>query len=196
MVHETEKQRWERNFEDLLRELRVAQTGVQILFTFLLALPFTSRFDAMTGPQRIVHLVALLATACGTAAVIAPVAMHRALFRRGRKPALVRFTHRASIIALGCMLTAMVASVLLVAGFVLSPPAASILTVVTTGWPLFLWALLPLSRRGTAPDRELSAHEVAVRINQSCKEPIPLSRRRHSGLRPRNRKVSRGLRRV
>lgn len=84
MVDETEKQRWERNFGDLLQELRVAQTGVQILFAFLLALPFTAQFDKVTASQRVMYLVALVAAAFATGAIISPVAFHRLLFRRGR----------------------------------------------------------------------------------------------------------------
>ncbi len=94
MSKETEKQRWQRNFADLLQELRVAQTGVQILFAFLLTLPFSAGFDDTTQFQRDVYIVALLAAAGATAMIISPVAFHRALFRQGRKPELVRFAHR------------------------------------------------------------------------------------------------------
>src|ERR1043165_10232106 len=80
--NETEKQRWDRNFGDLLQELRVAQTGVQILFAFLLTLPFSSGFPKTTAFQRDIYLVALLAAAAATAMIIAPVAFHRALFRQ------------------------------------------------------------------------------------------------------------------
>src|SRR6476619_4614896 len=89
--NESEKQRWDRNFGDLLQELRVSQTGVQILFAFLLTLPFSARFTSTTPFQRNVYIVALLCAACATALIISPVAFHRALFRQGRKPELVRF---------------------------------------------------------------------------------------------------------
>src|SRR3954469_23685586 len=91
---ETPKQRWDRNFGDLLQELRVAQTGIQILFAFLLTLPFSNGFPRTTEFQRDVYVVSLLAAAAATAMIIAPVAFHQALFRRGRKPELVRFGHR------------------------------------------------------------------------------------------------------
>ena len=94
MSKETEKQRWQRNFADLLQELRVAQTGVQILFAFLLTLPFSNGFTRTTGFQKDVYIVALLSAAAATAMIISPVAFHRALFRQGRKPELVRFSHR------------------------------------------------------------------------------------------------------
>src|SRR5690349_24583125 len=106
--HESEKQRWDRNFADLLQELRVAQTGVQILFAFLLTLPFSSGFTRTTNFQKDTYIVALLAAAAATAMIISPVAFHRALFRQGRKPELVRFAHRVAIGGLAFMLISMV----------------------------------------------------------------------------------------
>ena len=110
--HETEKQRWDRNFADLLQELRVAQTGVQILFAFLLTLPFSSGFPKTSAFQKDTYIVALIAAAFATAMIISPVAFHRALFRQGRKPELVRYAHRMATGGLACMLIAMVSSVL------------------------------------------------------------------------------------
>src|SRR3954471_14600096 len=78
--HETAAQRADRNFNELLQELRVAQTGVQILFAFLLSLPFTQRFGQLTAEERVVYLITLLATALATACLIAPVSHHRVLF--------------------------------------------------------------------------------------------------------------------
>lgn len=83
---ETEKQRWQRNFADLLQELRVAQTGVQILFAFLLTLPFSNGFPDTSQFQKDVYVVALLAAAAATALIISPVAFHQALFRQGASP--------------------------------------------------------------------------------------------------------------
>ncbi len=168
MGHETEKQRWERNFADLLQELRVAQTGVQILFAFLLMLPVTAQFEQTTLVQRGMYLVALLAAAFATGAIISPVAFHRMLFRRGRKPQLVRFAHRMAIVGLGCMLVAMATSVLLITDFLLPRPVAFGLTTVAVLWFLGLWGVLPLARRSWGdndPDEHLSAQEVSQRVN-------------------------------
>src|SRR5438309_3920171 len=85
---ETVLERWDRNFTELLQELRVAQTGVQILFAFLLTLPFTSRFDRATGLDRGVYVTTMVAAACATALLIAPASYHRLVFRKGRKPQL------------------------------------------------------------------------------------------------------------
>ncbi|MFD6611745.1 DUF6328 family protein [Micromonospora chalcea] len=152
MSKESEKQRWQRNFADLLQELRVAQTGVQILFAFLLTLPFSAGFDRTTEFQRDIYILALLTAAASAAMIISPVAFHRALFRQGRKPELVRFAHRMATGGLFFMLIAMVSSVLLVSDFVLDRPIAFLLSALTGLWFLTFWAVLPFSRRNWGDD--------------------------------------------
>jgi hypothetical protein len=149
---ESEQDRWQRNFTDLLQELRVAQTGVQILFAFLLTLPFSNGFERTTAFQRDVYLVALLAAAGATAMIISPVAFHRALFRQGRKPELVRFAHRMATGGLAFMLVSMVSSVLLITDFVLSMPLAGVLAAVTGVFFLIFWVILPILRRSWIED--------------------------------------------
>jgi O-antigen/teichoic acid export membrane protein len=144
--NETEKQRWDRNFADLLQELRVAQTGVQILFAFLLTLPFSNGFPKTTAFQKDIYLVALISAAAATAMIIAPVAFHRALFRQGRKPELVRYAHRMATTGVGFLLIAMVSSVLLITDYLLSFWAAAVLTVVTGVFFLTFWAAIPVFR--------------------------------------------------
>ncbi|GAB3069295.1 DUF6328 family protein [Micromonospora schwarzwaldensis] len=152
MSKESEKQRWQRNFADLLQELRVAQTGVQILFAFLLTLPFSNGFTRTTEFQRDVYILALLTAAASAAMIISPVAFHRALFRQGRKPELVRFAHRMATGGLFFMLIAMVSSVLLVSDFVLDRPIAFLLSALTGIWFLTFWAALPFVRRNWGED--------------------------------------------
>jgi len=118
--NETEKQRWDRNFADLLQELRVAQTGIQILFAFLLTLPFSNGFPRTTAFQKDVYIVSLLSAAFATAMIIAPVAFHRALFRQGRKPELVRYAHRMATGGLAFLLVSMVSAVLLITDYLLA----------------------------------------------------------------------------
>jgi amino acid permease len=144
--HETEKQRWDRNFADLLQELRVAQTGVQILFAFLLTLPFSNGFPKTTAFQKDIYVVALLAAAFATAMIISPVAFHRALFRQGRKPELVRYAHRMATGGLAFMLVSMVASVLLITEYLLNPVAATVFTAVTGAFFLTFWVVVPWFR--------------------------------------------------
>ncbi|WBB79701.1 DUF6328 family protein [Micromonospora sp. WMMD882] len=152
MSRETEKQRWQRNFADLLQELRVAQTGVQILFAFLLTLPFSAGFGETTEFQRDIYVVALLAAAGATAMIISPVAFHRALFRQGRKPELVRFAHRMASGGLGLMLVSMVSAVLLITDFILDRPIAFLLSGIAGLWFLTFWVFLPFSRRNWGED--------------------------------------------
>ncbi|WP_433344079.1 DUF6328 family protein [Micromonospora sp. CA-111912] len=152
MSKETEKQRWQRNFADLLQELRVAQTGVQILFAFLLTLPFSNGFTHTSEFQRDVYIVALLSAAGATAMIISPVAFHRALFRQGRKPELVRFAHRMASGGLAFMLVAMVSAVLLITDFVLDRGIAFVLTGITAVWFLAFWVVLPFARRNWGDD--------------------------------------------
>ena len=156
MAQETEKERWERNFGDLLQELRVAQTGVQILFAFLLTLPCSSGFPEATPFQRDVYIVALLAAAGATALIISPVAFHRALFRQGRKPELVKYGHRVATVGLIFMLIAMVSSVLLITDYVLPRTIAFVLSVATGLFFLTFWVILPWIRRDCGESDEES----------------------------------------
>ena len=146
MPDETEKHRWDRNFADLLQELRVAQTGVQILFAFLLTLPFSNGFPKTTPVQQDVYVVALLSAAASTAMLIAPVAFHRALFRQGRKPELVRYAHRMATGGLACLLVSVISGVLLITLYLLPDVVAVILTAATTAWFLTFWAVIPWFR--------------------------------------------------
>jgi hypothetical protein len=154
-VPETDKERYERNFADLLQELRVAQTGVQILFAFLMTLPFSSGFDKVNAFQKDVYVIALLAAAAAAATLIAPVAYHRVLFQRGRKPELVRSAHRMASLGLVFMLVAMVSAVLLITDFILDRWLALLLSGLTAVWFLLLWLILPLLRRDDRDDSEV-----------------------------------------
>ncbi|MFI5491722.1 DUF6328 family protein [Actinoplanes sp. NPDC051859] len=147
MKNESEKQRWDRNFSDLLQELRVAQTGVQILFAFLLTLPFSSGFPNVTAFQKDTYVVALIAAAFATAMIISPVAFHRALFRQGRKPELVRYAHRMATGGLAFMLIAMVSSILLITDYLLNFWVALVLTAIAGAWFLTFWAAIPFAKR-------------------------------------------------
>src|SRR5205823_2007928 len=111
---ETEQERFNRELLELLNELRVAMPGVQVLFAFLLAVPFQQRFTATTSFQRNVYFVALLASGVASACLIAPSAYHRVMFRRGDKPALIGFGTRMLLMGLVALVVAMTASVMLV----------------------------------------------------------------------------------
>ena len=144
---ETVTERADRNFNELLQELRVAQTGVQILFAFLLTLPFTQRFGKVGDVQQDVYLATLLSTALATVCLIAPVSHHRILFRRGRKPHLVQSGSRLAGFGLFFLWLSMVGAVFLVfdvvAGGGLATGVAAGLAVVF----LSVWYVQPLMRR-------------------------------------------------
>lgn len=151
---ETEKERYERNFADLLQELRVAQTGVQILFAFLLTLPFSAGFVRVNQFQKDVYVVSLVTSAAAAAMIIAPVAYHRMLFQRGRKPELVRSAHRLASGGLAFLLVAMVSAVLLITDFILDRWVAWLLSGLTAVWFVLLWAVFPLLRRNDRDEPE------------------------------------------
>ncbi|MFB9235938.1 DUF6328 family protein [Plantactinospora siamensis] len=146
MGDESDRQRWQRNFTDLLQELRVAQTGIQILFAFLLTLPFSAQFGKTTDLQRDVYIVALLAASGAAALIISPVAFHRALFRQGRKPELVVFAHRVATWGLYLTLVAMVSSVFMITDFLLDQTVALILSAITAAWFVAFWIAMPAIR--------------------------------------------------
>src|SRR6185369_8263673 len=144
---ETAGERSDRNFDDLLQEVRVAQTGVQILFAFLLTLPFSARFGATSELDRVVYVITLLASAAAGAFLIAPVSYHRLLFRMGKKEELVRNASRMAICGVACILIAIVGAVFLVLdvvyGMALAVTAAAGLLVLAAT----LWFALPLRHR-------------------------------------------------
>ncbi|HEY7632505.1 MAG TPA: DUF6328 family protein [Thermoleophilaceae bacterium] len=156
---ETEQERLNRNMNELLQELRVSQTGVQILFAFLLTLPFTQRFTEVTAFQRDVYFATLLLAGAASAFFIAPVSAHRLLFRRQQKRYLIVQSNWMSIAGLACLAVAIVGVILLIADFLFSSTLAAI--VGGFFFVLFgvLWYALPLSwllrkDAGDAPSAE------------------------------------------
>ena len=140
---ETETERADRNFGDILQELRVAQTGVQILFAFLLTIPLQARFTALDEHHRDVFVAALLCAALATACIIAPVAYHRVLFRRHMKTSVVNAAARLAAAGLAFLALAIVASVYLVLDLVLGRSEANWMAAVLAGVLLTLWLVLP-----------------------------------------------------
>ena len=133
------------NISELLQELRVAQTGVQILFAFLLTIPFATGFEAATDVQRGAYVVTLLLCAAASATLIAPVAFHRLLFRRGRREDLVRVANRLAISGLALLLLAVTGAVFLVLDAVIGGAWAVSLAVGTGVGFAMLWVVLPFS---------------------------------------------------
>ena len=144
---ETEAERLDRNYGELLQELRVAQVGVQILFASLLSIAFTERFRQITETQRWTYVVTLLAAAAATAFLIGPVSFHRLVFRRSLKDHLVRNAHRMALAGLACLLVAVVGAVMVVLEVVLGQSAAVAYGAGVAAFFLILWLVLPLLSR-------------------------------------------------
>jgi hypothetical protein len=146
--------RLDRNYNELLQELRVAQTGVQILFAFLLTLPFQSRFGDLTAVQRGIYLTTLLSAAVAVLFFIAPVAAHRLMFRKHVKDELVRFTGRVAVLGLFFLALALLGALLLVVDVVVGRGAAVTVFLVGAALVGVLWAVLParVRRRVAEPD--------------------------------------------
>jgi Family of unknown function (DUF6328) len=146
---ETEEERVDRNLIELLQELRVAGLGVQVLFGFLLSIPFTTEFDKLDHAQRGLYVGSLVLAATSTALLLAPVAYHRLVFRQHRKEQLVKDANVLAILGLAAVGLAVSAAVLLVVSYVDPGATAAIITVVTVCLFAILWFLLPLARRRT-----------------------------------------------
>jgi hypothetical protein len=145
--HETEKERLDRNLNELLGELRVALPGVQVLFAFLLAVPFNQGFARATSFQKDIYLVTLLLTAVATALLIAPSAYHRIEFRQDDKRHIVFMANRFAIAGFGFLAAAMSSAVLLVTDYLFGPSTAVICTVGTAVILYGFWYVLPVARR-------------------------------------------------
>ncbi len=144
---ESEAERADRNLAELLQELRVAGLGVQVLFGFLLSLPFTNRFTRLSGGQQDLYLACMVLAAVATALLLGPVAYHRLVFRRGRKENLVQAASMMAIAGLVTVGLAVSATVLLVTSFVTRGPAAVLITVLVACVFGLLWFAYPLTRR-------------------------------------------------
>ena len=144
---ESEEERADRNLGELLQELRVAGLGVQVLFGFLLSLPFTNRFTHLSPGQRNLYLGTIVLAAVATALLLGPVAYHRLVFRRGEKERLVRAANVMAIAGLATVGLAVSAAILLVTDYVSSGLTAALITTFVTLLFAGLWFALPLAHR-------------------------------------------------
>ena len=149
---ETEEQREDRNLSELLQELRVASIGVQVLFGFLLSLPFSARFRVLGPSQRGLYLATVLLTVLAIAELSAPVAYHRLVFRQHKKARLVRTANVLALCGLATVALSLTGAVLLVASVVTSGSDIPLIGAGAAAFFLGLWLVLPLhSREGSAP---------------------------------------------
>ncbi|HKI41678.1 MAG TPA: DUF6328 family protein, partial [Mycobacterium sp.] len=144
---ETEIQRLDRNWNSLLQELRVVQTGVQLLTGFLLTLPFQQRFGVLNQPLRHVYLVTVGLSVGATVLLVAPVSIHRLLFRRHRLQVLVSAAHRCAYAGLALLGAALTGVTIVVFAAVAGDGAGVVAGASALALFTFFWWVLPLILR-------------------------------------------------
>ena len=149
---ENSQERTARELIELLQELRIVIPGVQVLFAFLLTVPFNQGFAKLATVQRGVFFATLLCTAAATALLIAPSAHHRILFRRGVREKRLEIGNTLAILGLVFLVPAMVGVMFVITDLAFGLTAALIVTVVMALGFLLLWFILPLPYRGNSKD--------------------------------------------
>ncbi|MGP3952447.1 DUF6328 family protein [Streptomyces sp. 7N604] len=152
--HETREQRADRRWAELLQEVRVAQTGVQILLAFLLTVAFTPRFEDLADPDRNIYVVTVLLGAAATGALIAPVSFHRIVFGHRLKPETVVWASRFTLVGLVLLLCTLISALLLILRVVISDQLAVWLVFGALVWFASCWFVPAVwVRRRTHRDR-------------------------------------------
>lgn len=154
MKHESEQERTSRNWDELLQELRVTQTGTQIFAGFLLTLAFQARFPELADYQRVIYLTLFGGAALATVLALAPVSMHRRYFRQGKKPHIVGLANRflqATLLVLALVLSGTVLFIFDIVVNLAVGVAASIVTVVVL---VAAWLVIPSYVRANLPDHD------------------------------------------
>ena len=144
---ESQEERVNRELIELLNELRVALPGVQVLFAFLLAVPFSQRFREATELQKDTFMVALLSTLAGSVFLIAPSAYHRIRFRDRDKEALLRIGNVFAIVGMISLAVGMTAVVFLVTDVIFKGLVTTVVTSMTAALFAVVWFVLPLVRK-------------------------------------------------
>ncbi len=147
MPEESHDERINRELIELLNELRVVLPGVQVLFAFLLTVPFTNRFGRVTDLQKDVYMVSLLCTMAGSALLIAPSSYHRLRFRQHDKEQMLITSNRLAIAGIAFLALAMTSSIFLITDVLYHGWVVATLTGATAGLLVWFWYALPLTRR-------------------------------------------------
>jgi Family of unknown function (DUF6328) len=146
---EGKKERVDRELIELLNELRVALPGVQVLFAFMLVVPFNQRFTELTTAERWVYYAAFVSAALGTALLIAPSSYHRLLFRQGDKERMLFTSNRLLVTGMAFVALSTTLVVGLISDLVFGTGVAFVAGIGIGGWLAWFWYGLPLSRRLT-----------------------------------------------
>jgi hypothetical protein len=151
--YESGEERADRNLSDLLQELRVALPGVQVLFAFLLTVPFTQRFRELTSFQEHLYFGVLLCVALATILLVAPTAGHRILFRRQQKEFLVTVANNLTLAGMFLLAVGMSGAIALISDFIFSTTTTVVVTTLMAAAFAGFWYLGPLIRRSKLPPR-------------------------------------------
>ena len=146
-IEENTQEKSRRQLMELLQELRVALPGVQVLFAFLLTVPFTQGWSRVTDAQTNLYFAALMCSAAATAFLIAPSAIHRLDFEQGDKPVIVQISNVLTIIGLTFLALAVVLVVCLITDFIYGGSKVATYTVVTAMLFVVLWYAIPIVLR-------------------------------------------------
>jgi Family of unknown function (DUF6328) len=144
---ESADERQNRQLTELLNELRVALPGVQMLFGFLLAVPFSQRFSAISSNQRLLYYIAFISAAAASVCFIAPTSFHRIVWQRGRKAVLLRVSNALAIAGTVCLAAAITAVVLFITSYLYGSSRAALAGGLILAALVSLWYLLPLAVR-------------------------------------------------
>jgi hypothetical protein len=152
--HESVTERFDRHWAELLQEMRVMQTGVQVLTGFLLTIPFQQRFASLSHTQRHLYIAAVALAALSTLFLIAPVAMHRSLYRRKERDRLLMRGHRCALAGLTLLATAVSAAMTLIVSVVFNETAGWLVGALSLLLFALVWGAWPLAVRHDAPGFE------------------------------------------
>jgi hypothetical protein len=150
---ETEEERADRMWTELIQEVRVAQMGVQILFGFLLTVVFQPKYERLSDTDQRIYLITVVLGACATGALIGPVSLHRLVSGRRVKPQAVRWASRLTLLGLVLLLATTTASLLLILRVATHDGFVPWLVAGVVGWYLLCWFAIPLWTRYRHTDR-------------------------------------------
>ncbi|MER7543124.1 DUF6328 family protein [Actinomadura sp.] len=152
--NETEHERLDRQLMELLQGFRVATTGVQVLFAFLLTVPFSAGFDKVDGTGTVLFYLALFGAAVASICFISPAFHHRILFRLGQKPLLIRRANRYGIVGAAALAISITSATMLIVESLEEETVAVVLTAVAVlGFSGWVWFVQPYLTRMTANAR-------------------------------------------
>ena len=145
--HETEEERADRKWGELIQEVRVAQTGVQILFGFLLTVVFQQKYASLESTDKTIYIVTVVLGAAATGALIGPVSLHRLVSGRRVKPQAVEWASRMTFVGLALLLATMTSSLLLILRVATHNGAVPWLVTGVVAWYALCWYAVPLWTR-------------------------------------------------